>query len=402
MNWVPCRRRRLPPSLDDARLGGYIFPQFATICLHMASFSDIGSWISVNESLLSGLAAMIVVGGVAFSAVGIGYRRLADRQGSRSHDARAGDPKPDPVDESSRSLTDSSADANVAAVPTRLTFKMLTAPSPHETKFADSQGLRIAYNERGTGPPTVVCAPGIISHLNITANLPVTRNTYASLAEFAHVIAFDKRGQGLSDPTMSSPNLEERTNDIEAVMDDAGVDRCILLGVSEGGPMCLHFAHSHPERVQGLVLVGTTARWVQSEDYPIGIAQGDLEKLPRAWGRGTLRDVFFPSISREEIDNDTYKSFENLISSPDAIHQIVEMMIGTDVRPLLSEICLPTLIVHFTGDLAVPIRLGRYLADHMPNAEFLEVNAVDHVDIAQSPEAVARIRAFCERVAGEE
>ena len=184
-------------------------------------------------------------------------------------------------------------------------------------------------------------------------------------------------------------------------MDDAGVDRCILLGVSEGGPMCLHFAHSHPERVQALVLVGATARWLQSEDFPIGIARKDLENLPRQWGRGTLRNIFFPSISRQEIDDDTYKSFENLISSRDAIGQIVEMMIGTDVRPLLPEIQLPTLVIHFTGDLAVPIRLGRYLAEHLPNAEFLEVNASDHVDIAQSPEAVARIREFCERVVAE-
>jgi pimeloyl-ACP methyl ester carboxylesterase len=364
----------------------------------MASLADIGSWISVNESLLSGLAAMIVVGGVLFSALGLGFRRLADRR--RNHDR-------DPVAEGSTSGSDhdssgSGADANAAAPPTRLTFKMLTAPSPYEIKFANSQGLRIAYNERGTGPPTVVCAPGIISHLHITANLPVTRDTFASLEEFAHVIAFDKRGQGLSDPTMSSPNLEERTNDIEAVMDDAGVDRCVLLGVSEGGPMCIHFAYTHPERVQALVLVGTTARWLQSEDFPIGIARNDLQSLPRVWGRGTLRNVFFPSISRQEIDDDVYKSFENLISSRDAIAQIAEMMIGTDVRPLLPEIQIPALIVHFTGDLAVPIRLGRYLAEHLPNAEFLEVNASDHVDIAQSPEAVARIREFCERVAAED
>ena len=363
----------------------------------MVSLSDIGSWISTNESLLSGLAAMIVVGGVALSAVGIGFRRLTEGRQSRDLDSEAAGSPSRPGNELPRSL----ADADVAAPPVRLTFKMLTAPSPHETKFAHSDGLRIAYNERGTGPPTVVCAPGIISHLNLTANLPVTRKTYASLEEFAHVIVFDKRGQGLSDPTMSSPNLEERTNDIEAVMDDAGVDRCILLGVSEGGPMCLHFAYTHPERVQALVLVGTTARWLQSEDYPIGIARNDLENLPRVWGRATLRDIFFPSISREEMNDDTYKSFENLISSRAAIGQIIEMMIGTDVRPLLPEIHIPTLIVHFTGDLAVPIRLGRYLAEHIPNAEFLEVNAVDHVDITQSPEAVARIREFCERVAAD-
>jgi pimeloyl-ACP methyl ester carboxylesterase len=366
----------------------------------MASLTDIGSWISENESLLSGLAAMIVVGGVAFSALGVGFRRLAKGDGSRGSSAEAGGSPPAASDASSdsRPSASASADADGSGPPTRLTFKMLTAPSPHETKFANSQGLRIAYNERGTGPPTIVCAPGIISHLNLLANLPATRDTFSSLAEFARVITFDKRGQGLSDPTMSSPNLEERTNDIEAVMDDAGVDRCVLFGVSEGGPMCLQFAHSHPERVQALILVGTTARWLQSEDYPIGIPRYELEALPKRWGRGTLRDIFFPSISRLEIDDDTYKSFESLISSRDAIGQIVEMMIGTDVRPLLPEIHVPALIVHFTGDLAVPIRLGRYLSERLPNAEFLEVNAVDHVDIAQSPEAIARIKEFCERV----
>ena len=370
--------------------------------LDMASLADIGSWISENESLLSGLAAMIVVAGVAFSAAGVGFRRLANRKGSRDRAIGGNDSPTESASETSGSRSDVTTSADVAAPPTRLTFKMLTAPSPYETKFANSQGLKIAYNERGVGPPTVVCAPGIISHLNLLANLPVTRDTFASLAEFAKVITFDKRGQGLSDPTISAPNLEERTKDIEAVMDDAGVDRCILLGVSEGGPMCLQFAYSHPERVQALVLVGTTARWLQSEDYPIGFPRESLENLSRTWGRGTLRDIFFPSISKLEIDDDTYKSFENLIASRGAIRQIVDMMLETDVRPLLPEIHAPTLIVHFTGDLAVPLRLGRYLAEDIPNAEFLEVNAVDHVDIAQSPEAVARIREFCERVVAQD
>jgi pimeloyl-ACP methyl ester carboxylesterase len=368
----------------------------------MASLAEIGSWISLNESLLSGLAAMIVVGGVTFSALGIGFRRLTSGRGRPERPPEAGGTPSGSPHDSFESRMNAGADADVPASPTRLTFKMLTAPSSHETKFANSQGLRIAYNERGTGPNTIVYAPGIISHLNLMGNLPVTRDAFASLEEFAHLVVFDKRGQGLSDPTMSSPNLEERTNDIEAVMDDAGIDRCILFGVSEGGPMCLHFAYTHPDRVQALVLVGTTARFVQSDDFPIGIPRSALEGLTRVWGRGTLRDLFFPSISRLELDDDTYKSFENLISSRDAIAQTVEMMIETDVRPLLPEIHLPTLIVHFTGDLAVPIRLGRYLAEKIPNAEFLEVNGVDHVDIAGSPEAVARIKEFCARVAAED
>jgi len=365
----------------------------------MTSLADIGEWISRHESLLSGLAAMIVVGGVVLSTLSVGLRQLGRSRGKRDRRTAAGAKELSRSLESSRPGTSDQALSAAGEPPIRMTFKMLTAPSPHPTKFANSHGVRIAYNDRGTGPPTVIYSPGIISHLNLMENLPITRRTFASLESFARILVFDKRGQGLSDPTISAPSLEERTADIEAVMDDAGVDRGILLALSESGPMSLHFAYTHPERVQGLVLVGTTARFSQSPDFPIGIPIGALERMPRVWGKGTLRDLFFPSISRHEIDEDTYKSFEALIGSSTAIRQVVEMMIAADVRALLPDIRVPTLIIHFTGDLAVPIRLGRYLADHIPGAEFLEVNSVDHGDIAQSPEAVTRIREFCERVA---
>jgi pimeloyl-ACP methyl ester carboxylesterase len=279
---------------------------------------------------------------------------------------------------------------------------MLTAPSAHETKFANADGIRIAYNERGTGPPTIICAPGIISHLNLMENLPSTRGTLDCLGKFAHVVAFDKRGQGLSDPTLSAPNLKERSDDIGAVMDSAGVDRAILVGYSEGGPMCLHFASSFPDRVQGLVLIGTAARWLQSDDYPIGIPRRALESMARVWGQGVLRDIFFPSISRQQMDDATYRAFERLIGTRTAIQQIVEMMIEMDIRHLLPDIRVPALVVHFTGDLAVPIRLGRALADGLPNVEFMEVNAVDHADLSQSPEAIDRVREFCNRITADD
>ncbi len=164
--------------------------------------------------------------------------------------------------------------------------------------------------------------------------------------------------------------------------------------------MCIHFAHAHPDRVQGLVLVGTTARFPQSDDFPIGIAQNVLENLGNAWGTGQLRDIFFPSISRQQIDDFTYKSMEQLIGPRTAVRQVLEMMLDADVRSLLPEIMTPTLIIHFAGDLAVPVRLGRYIADNMPNAEFMEVNGVDHADISQSPEAIERLKRFCEEVGG--
>jgi len=347
----------------------------------MDLLNAIAGWISENESLLSGMAAIIVLAGVLLSPFGGRIRQLLRGDSSESRDdAREAD-EPSPKDGTDQ-----------------LTLKDLTAPSPYKTRFAQSDGVRIAFNERGSGSPNLIVTPGIMSHLNIMSNLPVSRDTLSSLAQFARVVTFDKRGQGLSDPTLRAPNLEERTRDIEAVMDAADMERAVLVGVSEGGPMCLHFAHWHPERVQGLVLLGTTARFAQSEDFPIGIPQKGLEHLAELWGTGALRDVFFPSISRGQIDDKTYKAMEQLIGSRTAIRQVVEMMIGTDVRPLLPDIHVPTLVIHFAGDLAVPIRLGRFIADNLPNAEFMEVDGVDHGDLSQSAEAIERTRRFCEDI----
>lgn len=361
----------------------------------MSFLTLAGSWISENESLLSGLAALIVVAGVLLSPLGAGLRRVGARRRSNELDVAAG----------RAGGVDASVSAAAAARPTpvegqggvqRIRFTDLTAPSPYPTRFARSDGVRIAYNDRGEGPPTIVLAPGIISHLNLMENLPPFRNMFGQLAGFARVLAFDKRGQGLSDPTLAAPTLTERIRDIGAVMDAAGLERAVLMGFSEGGPMTLQFAYENPERVQGLILVGSTATWLQSESFPAGLPRAMLESLPRQWGKGVLRDVFFPSISRAELDDETYRSFERLIATRSAIEQLIEMMLETDVRPILPEIRTPALVVHFTGDLAVPIRLGRALAEALPNAEFVEVNAVDHGDLSQAPEVIERIRAFCD------
>jgi pimeloyl-ACP methyl ester carboxylesterase len=354
----------------------------------MTLLSDLGTWISQNESLLSGMAAIIVLAGVLFSPIGAGLRRLG-----RGHAVEAdATPSPNP---GSAGGASSGTEENPRK--RRLTLQDLTRPSPHPIRFAQSDGVRIAYSEVGSGPPLVM-APGIFSHLHVLSNLPSSKATAEALGEFVHVIMFDKRGQGLSDPTLRAPDLDERTRDIEAVMDASGTERAVLLGYSEGGPMCLNFAAANPDRVQGLVLVGTTSTWVQSEDFPIGLPRGVLERVTEAWGKGTLRDVFFPSISRDEVDDETYRAFERLVSNRTAIRQLVQMMIETDVRPLFPYVTVPTLVVHFAGDLAVPVRMGRALAEGLPNAEFLEVSGVDHADLSQSPEAIERIREFCAQV----
>jgi pimeloyl-ACP methyl ester carboxylesterase len=355
----------------------------------MEFLNAIGRWITQSESLLSGAAALIVLLGVVASGVNYVYRRM-----SVARDAgAAGQSLAAPT---AQQQPHAPAFASPTAQGAPITLKSLSAPAPYAVRFAESDGLRIAYAVQGSGPHDIVMAPGMISHLNIMSHLPPIRDTLNALSAFARVLCFDKRGQGLSDPSVQVPDLDQRVHDIEAVMDAAGMDKAILFGVSEGGPMCLKFAHDHPGRVLGLVLLGTTARWLQSEDFPTGIAERVLDSIPEAWGTSVLRQVFFPSITREQMDDESYRGMERLIATRQSVRQLVDYMKKTDVRPLLPLIQCPALVVHFAGDLALPLRLGRALAAALPNAEFLEVGGIDHADLSQSPQAVERVRRFVE------
>jgi pimeloyl-ACP methyl ester carboxylesterase len=120
--------------------------------------------------------------------------------------------------------------------------------------------------------------------------------------------------------------------------------------------------------------------------------------IHESWGKGVLRDLFFPSLSRDQLDDENYRAMEKLLAPRPSIKALIEMLKTVDVRPLLSGIQVPTLVIHFTGDLAIPARMGRDLAEHIPNAEFLEVASSDHADLSQSDEAIGRIRRFCEEL----
>ncbi len=347
----------------------------------MGFFADIGQWISDNESLLSGAAAIIVLLGVVASFAGVILNRVR-RSSTPTRSTVVADESVPPAEDTSK-----------------ITMKMLSAPTPDPVHFAHSDGLHIAYSIHGSGPHDILMTPGIISHLNIGAHMPPMRASLEALSGFARVVSFDKRGQGLSDPCLEAPDLDTRVRDIEAVMAAAELDRPLLYGISEGGSMCLQFAHDHPDRVRGLVLLGTTASWLQTPDFPAGIQENALDAMVSNWGTGVLRDVFFPSISRARMDDETYMAFERLISNRSTVKQLVRLMKEVDVRPLLPNINCPCLVIHYAGDMAVPIRLGRALAEALPNAEFMEINAVDHADLSQSPEAVERIRQFAEQLA---
>ena len=327
---------------------------------------DIATFIEDNESLLSALAALAVMLGY-FATIGKNF--IARIFGSNSKSKKK----------------------------ERITLSQLSAPSPHTIQYAQSDNVNIACTVFGQTKPTLIVTPGIISNLHVASNLPPIRDSMSALSSFARVVNFDKRGQGLSDPTSEVASINERVGDIGCVADHTNSEKFFLMGISEGGPMSIKYAVENPERVSGLILFGTTARFSRTEDFPMGFTDSTLNSLVDAWGTGSGRHIFFPSISDEVIDDATYKGFESLLADKRSMKQIVSCMKTLDVRPLLEKVKCPTLIIHFTGDLAIPIRMGRYLHSRITGSEFLEIAGVDHCDLANSPQAINKIKAFITR-----
>ena len=323
---------------------------------------DLWQWFSENEKILSGMAAAFVIIGTLATLGRNFLLQLFSR-------ATGGSPQ-------------------------RLSLSDLSKPSPHPIRFANCDGVNIAFTTFGKKAPDLLVTPGIISNLHISANLPPLKKTMSALAKFSRVINFDKRGQGLSDPVPEVATLSERVRDIEAVAQAAEADKFVLMGISEGGPMSVQYAVENPDKVSGLILFGTTAKFTEAPDYAIGLPDHALSAMGDNWGNAMARDVLFPSISRTEIDDETYKGFEKLLADKRSLKQIVEYMKTLDVRDILHEVTCPTLIIHFSGDLAVPSRMGRYLAGNIPNATYLEIAGVDHCDLGSAPDAVKTIRRF--------
>jgi len=323
---------------------------------------ELSEWIANNEGLLNGIAAVVVI----FGFLGAVSRSLFTRMRGNKI--------------SSKNNTE------------KITLSKLSSPSPYPIDFANSDGVNIAFSSFGADSPTLIVTPGIISNLHVTSHLPPIKETMNGLAQFSKVINFDKRGQGLSDPTNEVATLDERVKDIECIANHTNTDKFFLMGISEGGPMSIKYAVENPTRVLGLILFGTTAKFSRSDDYPLGFSDRSLDGLVQGWGTGSGREILFPSIPRDVIDDDTYKGFEKLLADRRSMSQIVTYMKTLDVRPLLGKIQCPTLVIHFTGDLAVPVRMGRDLANKIPNSKFMEIAGVDHCDLGNAPEAISEIR----------
>ena len=246
-----------------------------------------------------------------------------------------------------------------------------------KTQYAKSGDVRIAYQVVGDGPFDLVFVPGFISNLDAAWEEPYRARVWTRLAAFARLIMFDKRGTGLSDRAVGVPTLEERMDDVRAVMDAAGSQQAALFGISEGGAMSVLFAATYPERTRALVLYGTYGHfssWVVPPDK----IDAALDRMEKNWGTGDSLHLFAPSVASDETFKLSWARFERLGASPSAVVSLMRMNSEIDVRPILPSIRVPTFIIHRQGDVRVNVEAGRFMARQIPNAKYLELPGSDH------------------------
>jgi class 3 adenylate cyclase len=246
-----------------------------------------------------------------------------------------------------------------------------------DTHYAKSGDVRIAYQVVGDGPFDLVFVPGFISNLDLVWEEPNRARFFSRLASFSRLILFDKRGTGLSDRPANVATLEERMDDVRAVMDAVGSERAALFGISEGGPMSMLFAATYPERTKALVLYGTYGHfplWV----LPPEKFQAFIEVVERDWGTGATARFFAPSKADDENFRRGWARFERLGATPSAVVALMRMNNEIDVRHIVSAISVPTLVLHRSGDTRVNVEAGRYLGANIPGAKYVELPGNDH------------------------
>jgi class 3 adenylate cyclase len=255
---------------------------------------------------------------------------------------------------------------------------------PPETRYARSGDVGIAYQVIGEGERDLVLAFPFISHLDLVWENPRQSRFVERLGSFSRLILFDRRGNGLSDPVAGAPTVEERMDDVRAVMDAAGSERAALLGMSEGATMSMFFAATYPERTSALVLWGAMARSTWAEDYPWAptkeaAIEANDELIVPLWGQGATIDIFAPSLAADPRARELQARIERQAASPMRVKQLFEMFLDTDVREALPLIQAPTLILHRRGDQAVNYRSARWLSEQIAGSRYLELEGRDHM-----------------------
>ncbi len=256
-----------------------------------------------------------------------------------------------------------------------------------EIHYAEAEGADIAYTITGSGDIPLVWTLGYISHLEVNWAFPLFRNFAEALGEFVTLVLYDKRGMGLSSRGQPGTPLSLRMDDIGAVMDHAGIERAAIMGESEGGPLSTLFAAAHPDRVSHLILQGAEVRERSDDDWPWGDGTDEwfeeyVAELPGTWGKAS--ENWAVGLFGEELGDPAWAAdhLARLCRHACSPREAVAWQLASreiDVRDLLPSIRVPSLVLHCEGDRAVPVEVGRHLAEHIPNARYVERPGSEHL-----------------------
>lgn len=272
---------------------------------------------------------------------------------------------------------------------------------PPATQYARSGDVHLAYQVVGDGPVDLVLFGTLVSHVEMIWEDADAADFLERLASFGRLIIFDKRGVGMSDPVGSDahPTLEERLEDVRAVMDAAGSQQAVLIGHSEGSQLSVLFATTYPSRARALVLIGGYAALRRLDDYPIGapahVLDDVAERMAGVWGTVEALAVVFPSILSNPVKSEWWAQFLRRSTSPGAAITQIRMNWDSDVRNLLPLVQAPTLVLHARDERWVRASAGRYLAEHIPDARFVELPGADHLPYGElGPRIAAEVEEF--------
>ena len=275
-----------------------------------------------------------------------------------------------------------------------------TNPAP-ETHYARSGDVNIAYQVLGDGPLDLIFVMGWVSHVEYFWTEPSFARFLRRLASFSRLILFDKRGTGLSDrvPVSQLPTLEQRMDDVRAVLDAVGSERAALCGVSEGGPMAALFAATYPEKTAALIMIGAYARRLRAPGYPWGPTEEEREKycqqIETHWGGPVGLEQRAPSVASDPAFREWWATYLRRGASPSAAAALTRMNAGIDIRHVLPTIRVPTLVLHRSGDQCLQVEEGRFVAASIPGAQFVELPGRDHLPfVGEQDDVLGEIEEF--------
>ncbi len=283
------------------------------------------------------------------------------------------------------------------------TVEAQPAPRPIRSpvQYAANGAVHIAYQVIGQGPVDLLFIHGFLSHLELAWENPEFTSFFEQLGRAARVILFDKRGVGLSDRMQGAPTLEATMEDARRVLEAVGSERAFVMGTSEGAAAAVLLAATYPERVQGLILCAATAKVVQTNHEPAWADPEDqfarmIERMQQTWGGPWAVDSFAPSRAHDERFRAWWATILRAASSPSSVKAVLDLVREVDIRALLPQVRVRTLVIHKTDDRIVSVEAGRYLAAHLPRATWVELPGRDHIYFVESGAILSSVIEFCQ------